>query len=134
MKTNRELVKSLRIGDKFYYMDYNATSIDAIKDTTVNTLYLNGQDGKINNWLELYEGHFRDKNSYWRVIVSDNYEDLLCVVKDNAEKRINEQLEAITQICEQIAQHKATIHTCDNILREYERRKAQEELKEKEDK
>lgn len=134
MKTNRELVKSLRIGDKFYYMDYNAVSIDAIKDTTVNTLYLNGQDGKINNWLELYEDHFRDKNSYWRAIVSDNYEDLLCVIKDNAKKRINEQLEAITQICEQIAQYKATIHTCDNILREYERRKAQEELKEEENK
>lgn len=129
MKTNRELVKSLRIGDKFYYMDYNAVSIDAIKDTTVNTLYLSGRDGEINNWLELYEDHFRDKNSHWRTIVSDNYEDLLCVVKDNAEKRINEQLEAITQICERIAQYKATIHTCDNILREYERRKAQEELK-----
>lgn len=126
MKTNRELVKSLRIGDKFYYMDYNATSIDAIKDTTVNTLYLNGQDGKINNWLELYGDHFRDKNSHWRVIVSDNYEDLLCVIKNNAEKRISEQLEAITQICEQIAQYKTTIHTCDNMLVE----KLQEELKE----
>lgn len=130
MKTNRELVKSLRIGDKFYYMDYNAASIDAIKDTTVNTLYLNGQDGKINNWLELYGDHFRDKNSYWRVIVSDNYEDLLCVVKGNAKRKISEQLEAITQICEQIAQYKATIHTCDNMLCE----KLQEELKEEENK
>lgn len=132
MKTNRELIKSLRIGDKFYYMDYNAASINAIKDTTVNSL--NGSDGKINNWLEFYGDHFRDKDSHRREIVSDNYEDLLCVIKDNAKKRINEQLEAITQICEQIAQHKATICTCDNILREYERRKAQEELKEKEDK
>lgn len=133
MKTNKELIKSLRIGDKFYYIAYDATGINDIKDSIVNTLYLNGHDGKINNQFELYMDHFRDKyHSHW--VISDNYEDLLCVVKDNAKKGINKQLEAITQICEQIAQYKATIHTCDNILREYERRKAQEELKEEENK
>lgn len=124
MKTSKELIKSLKIGDKFYYMDCSAANIDDIRYDIVKALYLNGHDGQINNQFEICRDYFLDKYGL-SCVISDNYEDLLCVVKDNAKKRINEQLEAITQICEQIAQYKTTIHTCDNILREYERRKVQ---------
>lgn len=131
MKTNDELIRTIRIGGTIYWMRESADNPDSIQKSDVRavtrtTIECGGYTFKKD---DLGPEFFT--TNYARYTMSDAYEDLLYVIKANAERKINETLEFIRKQCKEIATLEQRIEFCHNVIREYERRTAQ--LKEKED-
>lgn len=115
MKTNEELIKSLKIGDTFYCVSYNSINTSDIIPQRVTELSANF----INNFrCSIDPDKFECRASDF--FLASSYQDLLPKLAENAQSKIDRLLNDIRAKCKEIAICEAAIIMCNEKLKEEE--------------
>ncbi len=114
MKTNYELIKSLKIGDTFYYVGYTSINISDIFEQRVVELSANF----INDFKcgKVSPDKFVCRASDF--FLTNSYQDVLQKLAENAQNKIARLLDNIRTTCKEIAICEAAITMCNEKVKE----------------
>lgn len=116
MKTNEELIKSLKIGDIFYYVSHNSINTSDIGSQIVTELSANFINDFKRSAIDPYKFECRASDFF----LASSYQDLLPKLAENAQSKIDRLLNDIRAKCKEIAICEAAIIMCNEKLKEKE--------------
>lgn len=116
MKTNEELIKSLKIGDKFYCVSCYSINMSDITEQRVVEL----SNSFINDFKRSAINPDKFERRASDFFLASSYQDLLPKLAENAQSKIDRFLNDIRAKCKEIAICEAAIIMCNEKLKEEE--------------